>query len=44
MKKSSFIYYTRSALLPQADDIIRLAQAEGLTAHANSIQVRKEEP
>lgn len=44
VKKSSFIYYTRSALLPQADDIIRLAQAEGLTAHANSIQVRKEEP
>ena len=43
VKKSSFIYYTRSALLPQADDIIRLAQAEGLTAHANSIQVRKEE-
>ena len=44
VKKSSFIYYTRSPLLPQADDIIRLAQAEGLTAHANSIQVRKEEP
>ena len=44
IKKSSIIYYTRSALLPQADDIIRLAQAEGLTAHANSIQVRKEEP
>ena len=43
VKKSSFIYYTRSALLPQADDIIRLAEAEGLTAHANSIRVRKEE-
>ena len=43
VKKSSFIYYTKSALLPQADDIIRLAEAEGLTAHANSIRVRKEE-
>ena len=42
VKKSSFIYYTKSALLPQADDIIRLAEAEGLTAHANSIRVRKE--
>lgn len=43
VKKSSFIYYTKSALLPQADDIIRLAEAEGLTAHANSIRIRKEE-
>mgnify|MGYP001659008935 FL=1 len=43
VKKSSFIDYTKSALLPQADDIIRLAEAEGLTAHANSIRVRKEE-
>ena len=43
VKKSSFIYYTKNALLPQADDIIRLAEAEGLTAHANSIRVRKEE-
>ena len=43
VKKSSFIYYTKDALLPQADDVIRLAEAEGLTAHANSIRVRKEE-
>ena len=42
VKKSSFISYTREALLPAADDIIRLAEAEGLTAHANSIRVRKE--
>ena len=42
VKKSSFISYTREALLPVADDIIRLAEAEGLTAHANSIRVRKE--
>ena len=43
VKKSSFIYYTKDALLPQADDVIRLAEAEGLTAHANSIRVRKED-
>lgn len=43
VKKSSFIYYTKDALLPQADDVICLAEAEGLTAHANSIRVRKED-
>ena len=42
IKKSSFIYYTKEALLEEADDIIRIANAEGLTAHANSIIVRKE--
>ncbi len=42
IKKSSFIYYTKSALLGDADDIIRITNAEGLTAHANSIIVRKE--
>ncbi|MEE0858086.1 MAG: histidinol dehydrogenase [Acutalibacteraceae bacterium] len=42
IKKSSFIYYTKDALLDDADDIIRIANAEGLTAHANSIIVRKE--
>lgn len=42
IKKSSFIYYTKDALLNDADDIIRIANAEGLTAHANSIIVRKE--
>lgn len=42
IKKSSFIYYTKNALLEDADDIIRIANAEGLTAHANSIIVRKE--
>lgn len=41
IKKSSFIYYTKNALLDDADDIIRIANAEGLTAHANSIIVRK---
>ena len=41
MKKSSIIHYTKQALQDVSDDIIALANAEGLTAHANSIQVRK---
>lgn len=41
LKKSSFIYYTKDALAPVAQDIIQLADTEGLTAHANSIQVRR---
>ena len=31
----------KEALAKAADDIIRFAKAEGLTAHANSIEVRK---
>ncbi len=40
VKKSSFIYYTESALRNARDDIVKLAETEGLTAHANSIKVR----
>lgn len=40
IKKSSFIYYTESALKADAQDIIRFADTEGLTAHANSVKVR----
>ena len=39
-KRSSFIYYTREALQNGKDDIIYVAEKEGLTAHANSIKVR----
>ena len=42
VKKSSFIYYTEDALKADAEDIVRFAQTEGLTAHANSIKVRFE--
>ena len=42
IKKTSFIYYTKDELLKSADDIIKLAETEMLTAHANSIAVRKE--
>lgn len=40
IKKSSFIYYTEQALKNDAEDVIRFADTEGLTAHANSIKVR----
>lgn len=43
MKKSTLIQYPLRALKQVADDIITLANAEGLTAHANSIQVRKDD-
>ncbi len=43
VKKSSFIAYTKEALLRDADEIVTLANAEGLTAHANSIIVRQKE-
>ena len=40
VKKSSFIYYTEDALRKDAEDVVRFAETEGLTAHANSIKVR----
>ena len=43
VKKSSIIYYSREALSKVKDDIINFAEAEYLTAHANSIRVRFEE-
>lgn len=42
IKKSSIIYYSRQALEPVKDDIIKFAESESLTAHANSIRVRFE--
>lgn len=43
IKKSSIISYSREALEPIHEDIIRFANAERLTAHANSIKVRFED-
>lgn len=40
LKKSSLISYSREALEEIHEDIIRFAEAEHLTAHANSIAVR----
>lgn len=42
IKKSSIIYYSREALEPIYKDIETFAEAEHLTAHANSIRVRFE--
>ena len=43
IKKSSYIYYPKEELQKAAADIIRLAETEELTAHANSIRVRVED-
>lgn len=40
MKKTSIIAYSKQALQQVNEDIIALAEAEGLTAHANAIRVR----
>lgn len=42
VKTSSVIYYSQASMQQDADDIIKLATVEGLTAHANSVRVRKE--
>lgn len=40
IKKSSYLYYSKKALNKASDNIIAIAKSEGLTAHANSIQIR----
>lgn len=42
MKRTSIIAYTKEALDKVNQDIIRLAETEGLGAHANAIRVRRE--
>ncbi len=42
-KRMGFTAYSKQALLNGADDIIRFAEAEGLTAHANAVKARKEQ-
>ena len=39
-KRTSFTYYTEQALREAKDDIVLIAEKEGLTAHANAIKVR----
>lgn len=41
IKKSSILSFSKEALLELAEDIVTFAQAEGLTAHANAVEVRK---
>ena len=40
IKKSSFLCYSKEAIIKNGEKIITLADKEGLTAHANSIKVR----
>ncbi|GGD98844.1 histidinol dehydrogenase [Paenibacillus nasutitermitis] len=42
VKKSSLIYYSKDALLANADHIMTLARHEGLEAHARAIEIRVE--
>jgi histidinol dehydrogenase len=42
VKRSSFIYYTKDALEQAKDEVVLIAEREGLTAHANAIKVRFE--
>jgi len=41
IKSTSIIEYDKKKLAESADDIIRLAEAEGLDAHAKSIKIRQ---
>ena len=43
LKKSSIISYSRAALLEDAPHIMTLANLEGLSAHAKSVEVRVKE-
>ena len=42
-KRISYTYYTEDALREAKDDIVLIAEREGLTAHANAIKVRFED-
>lgn len=42
VKKSSFTYYTKDALMKVADDIVLFAETEGLQAHGRAVSIRKE--
>lgn len=43
IKKTSLISYSKDAFFREAKDIIRLAETEGLGAHANSVKIRLKE-
>jgi histidinol dehydrogenase len=40
MKKTNLIYYSYAALNDAAEDITKLAEVEGLSAHGSAIHVR----
>ena len=41
MRGYSVIHYTEAALKKNADHIVRLAEAEGMKAHALAVKVRE---
>jgi histidinol dehydrogenase len=43
IKSTSIIEYDKKKLAQSADDIIRLAEAEGLDAHAKSVRIRQQD-
>jgi histidinol dehydrogenase len=43
IKATSIIEYSKEQLAASAEDIIRLAQAEGLDAHAKSVKIRQQQ-
>ncbi len=43
VKKSQYIYYTRDAQAAAASDVALFAETEGLTGHARSAMIRKED-
>jgi len=42
LKYSGFMHYSKEALQEASDDVICLAEGEGLDAHANSVRIRTE--
>ncbi|GAB6100776.1 hypothetical protein JCM16358_26550 [Halanaerocella petrolearia] len=43
VKKSSIIHYSKEGLDKVKDEAVKIAEVEGLDAHANSIRVRTED-
>ncbi|MTI68403.1 MAG: histidinol dehydrogenase [Firmicutes bacterium] len=43
IKRSSLIYYNKNSLSKEKDQIIKIANSEGLNAHGNAIKVRFED-
>lgn len=42
VKKSSIVYFSQSGLQRLGDDIVRIAELEGLEAHGRSVSIRQE--
>jgi histidinol dehydrogenase len=40
VKKTSIVHYSKAAFRKEAGDITRLAETEGLTAHASAVRIR----